>query len=84
MAAHQDKFLLRHVISGFQDILTLPLIAGGIRVVGSVYPGKPIVDVILGKHELTNSFEVFRLVLLHPQQFRGGKAREGNIGRVSV
>ena len=37
--------------------------------------------VVLREHDLCDSFEVFRLVFAHPEELRGGEAREGNVGR---
>ena len=53
--------------------------AGGIGIIAAMYPGEDIVDIILGEHDLGDLRKVFRLILLHPEDFGGGKTGKCNV-----
>ena len=54
---------------------------GSIGIVGAVYPGQEVIDVILGKHHLFDSGKQLRLLLPHPQKLRSREAGKGDVGR---
>ena len=53
--------------------------AGSIGVIGAVYAGQLVVDVVLRQHDLADLCKVLRLGIAHPQQFGGGKAGKCNV-----
>ena len=55
--------------------------AGGVGVIAGVDARELVGQVVLREHDLCDLFEVFRLVFAHPEELRGGEAREGNVGR---
>ena len=52
---------------------------GGIAIIGSEFTGEPIGDVVLRKKDLVDASEVLWLVVLHPEDFRGGEAGESDV-----
>ena len=52
---------------------------GRIGYVGAVYAGELVCDIILGQHDLCDLRKVLRLVVLHPQDLRSGKACKCNV-----
>ena len=54
---------------------------GRIRRIGAVHAREPIVDIVLGQHDLIDACEELRLVFFHPQELWRRKARKGNIRR---
>ena len=56
--------------------------AGRIRIVRRMNSGEHICQIILRQHDLADSAEILRLVLLHPENLRRGKAGKSNIGRI--
>ena len=57
--------------------------AGGVGVIAGVDARELVGQVVLREHDLCDLFEVFRLVFAHPEELRGGEAREGNVRRQS-
>ena len=55
--------------------------AGGVGVIAGVDARELVGQVVLREHDLCDLFEVLRLVFAHPEELRGGEAREGNVGR---
>ena len=43
--------------------------------------GELVRQIVLREHDLCDFSEVFRLVFTHPEELRGSKAREGDVGR---
>ena len=54
---------------------------GGVGVIAGMDAGELVRQIVLREHDLCDLFEVFRLVFAHPEELRGGEAREGNVGR---
>ena len=55
---------------------------GSIGIIAGVHAGQPIIDVILGQHDLGDPAEILRLILLHPDQLGRGKAGKGDVGGI--
>ena len=53
--------------------------ARSIGIIGAVYTGQLVVDVILRQHDLFDAGEVVRLVFPHPKQLWCGEACKGNV-----
>ena len=55
---------------------------GSVRDIGGKGPRQHVDQIILRQHDLADRREFFRLVLPHPQELRGGEAREGDVARI--
>ena len=54
---------------------------GRVGVIAGMDAGELVRQIVLREHDLCDFSEVFRLVFAHPEELRGGEAREGNVGR---
>ena len=53
--------------------------AARVRVVAAVHAREHVVDIVLGQHDFFDPREFLRLVFAHPEDFRRGEAREGDV-----